>query len=148
MCQLRLSIGSNILTDRRGVAAMRRLGTLALTSWVCALAQGGRGGADWTTAGADAQRSFWVRADPKISVPSMQKPGFQLVWKVKLNNDPKQLNSLTEPMLLDRYIGYRGFRSLGFVGGSADHIFALDTDLGRIEWQTRLAGSSAQAGLM
>src|SRR5215472_3251749 len=81
----------------------------------------GRGGPDWTTSGNDAQRSSWVRTDPKISPASLAKPGFGLAWKQKLSNDPRQLNSLTSAVLLDRYIGYRGFRSLAFVGGSSDN---------------------------
>ena len=28
----------------------------------------------------DAQRTFWIRTDPKISVESMSKPGFELQW--------------------------------------------------------------------
>src|SRR5947209_1292864 len=101
----------------------------------CALAAGaavhaqGRGGNDWTTAGNDAQRSSWVRTDPKISPAGMAKPGFAFLWKQKLANDARQLNSLTSAVLMDRYIGYRGFRALGYVGGSSDNVIALDTDL-------------------
>src|SRR5262245_59224596 len=105
-----------------------------------AYGQGGRGGVDWTTTGNDAQRSNWVKADPKISVESMRKPGFAFLWKVKLANSPSQ------PVLLDRYIGYRGFRSLAFVGTASDKVFALDSDLGRIEWQMQLKGAGSQAG--
>ncbi len=130
----------------------RLAGAVAMTS-VCALvgasaarAQFGRGG-DWTTGGNDAQRSSWVRTDPKISLESMQKPDFQFLWKMKLNNEPRQLNSLTPPVLMDRYIGYKGFRSLGFVGGSSDKIFVIDTDLARMEWQVQLTpGSPPQGG--
>src|SRR5262245_14512581 len=100
--------------------------------------QGGRGGVDWTTTGNDAQRSNWVKADPKISADSLRKPGFAFLWKVKLANSPSQ------PVLLDRYIGYRGFRSLAFAGTASDRIFALDSDLGRIEWQMQLKGAAAQ----
>jgi outer membrane protein assembly factor BamB len=121
----------------------------AMPKWTASLAlsvaiagsvygQGGRGGVDWTTTGNDAQRSNWVKADPKISIESMRKPGFQLLWKVKLATWPSQ------PMLLDRYIGYRGFRSLAFAGTASDKIFALDTDLGRVEWQMQLKGAPAQ----
>jgi outer membrane protein assembly factor BamB len=106
-------------------------------------AQFGRGVGDYSTTGADAQRSSWVRSDPKISRESLQKPGFELVWKVKLNNEARQLNALTPATLLTGYIGYRGFRSLGYVGGSADKIFAMDTDLGRIEWQKSVLASGA-----
>lgn len=114
-----------------------------------ALAQFGRGDGVWNTSGGDAQRSSWVRTDPKISPASVGAPGFASIWKVKLTNEPRQLNSLTAVALLDRYIGYRGFRSLGFLSGSGDRIFALDTDLGRVEWQKRLtSGAQPQGGSM
>ena len=108
-----------------------------LSSIGIAEAQFGRGGAEWMTAGSDAQRSSWIPSDFKISKTSLEKPGFQFLWKVKLTNDAVQLNSLTPAVLMDRYIGYRGFRSLAFLGGSSNSLFAVDTDLARIEWQTR-----------
>src|SRR5882757_8823773 len=121
---------------------MKRWNGQVVLSFCCALlsipiaqAQGGRGGGDWTTSGNDAQRSGWVRTDAKISPAGMAKPGFSFLWKQKLVTDAKQLNSLTSTVILDRYIGYKGFRSLGFLGGSGDHVIALDTDLGRLEWK-------------
>src|SRR2546422_3485763 len=114
---------------------------------VSAVAQ--RGGQEWLTSNVDAQRSSWIRTDSKISKESMQKPGFQFLWKMKLDNEAKQLNSLTQPVLLDRLIGYRGFKSLAFVGGSSDALYAIDDDLGRLYWKTRFNSSSAatqQAG--
>ena len=109
-------------------------------------AQFGRGGEDWMTSGGDAQRSSWVRTDPKISSDRMQNPGFQFLWKRKLNNQPVQLNSLSPAILLDFYIGYRGFRSLAFVGGSSNNVFAIDTDLARLEWQTHLPSTVSAQG--
>jgi outer membrane protein assembly factor BamB len=122
-----------------------------LIAWTCeAKAQRG---VDWMTSNGDAQRSAWVRADAKISKESMQdpkrKPGFQFLWKLKLDNRPRQLNSLAPPSTLDRLIGYRGFRMLGFVGGSSDAIFTIDTDLGRMEWEKRLASTTpSQTGTL
>jgi outer membrane protein assembly factor BamB len=131
---------------------MRRLTGPVIISCCCAFlstglahAQFGRGGG-WTTAGADAQRSFWVRTDAKISRDSLQKPGFQLLWKVKLNNQPVQLNSLTTAVTLEGYIGYRGFRTLAHLGGSANHVFAVDTDLGKLEWEKDLPSTASQSG--
>ncbi len=100
----------------------------------------GRGGTDWSTNGGDAQRSYWVRTDPKISAATMAKPGFQFMWKVKLKNEP-----LSAPVLMDRYIGYRGFRTYAFAGGRGEDAFALDSDLGRMEWQKHFA-VAASAG--
>ena len=130
---------------RRLTAALAVLSGAAALSAGVARAQFGRGAGDWNTTGGDAQRSSWVRADAKISPASLAKPGFSLVWKVKLDNAPRQSNALTETVVMTGYIGYRGFRSLGFVGGSSDKIFALDTDLGRVEWQ-KPAGGAAPSG--
>ncbi len=115
--------------------------------WTGAANAQGRAGTDWMTSNGDAQRSAWVRADAKISKETMQKPGFQFLWKLKPNNKSRQLNSLAPPSTLERLIGYRGFRMLGFVGGSSDNIFVIDTDLGRMEWEKRLtSGAPAQVG--
>src|SRR5260370_14884381 len=95
--------------------------------------QGGRGGNEWMTVGGDAQRSGWIRSDPKISVEALQKPGFALAWKIKLNGEP------TVASTLDRYLGYRGLRSFAFVSTVSGELTTIDRDLGRIEWQKRLS---------
>ena len=33
----------------------------------------GRGGGEWTTSGFDAQRTGWVRTDPRISLETMSE---------------------------------------------------------------------------
>ncbi len=103
-------------------------------------------GSDWTTSGHDAQRSSWVRTDSKITTESVRQPAFRLAWKLKFDNRPRQLNALTQPVLLDFYIGYRGFRSLAFIGGSSDNIFVVDTDLARMEWEKSFESGSPQDG--
>ena len=117
----------------------------------CAAAGGvaraqGRGGQNWTTSNADAQRTSWMRTDSRISRDSVQKPGaFQLIWKTKLDNQTRQLNSLTPPVLLNTIISYKGFKSLLFIGGSGDNVYSIDYDLNRIFWTRRLS-SSPQTG--
>src|SRR5437867_9958771 len=105
-------------------------------------------GGDWMTFGNDGQRSSWVRSDAKISADTMRKPGFQLVWKVKLKNEARQLNSLTPPALLNFYIGYRGFRALGFVGVSSNKVIGIDVDLARVEWEKSFGSGSPAASLL
>ena len=101
---------------------------------------------DWTTGGYDAQRSSWVRAEGKISAASLQKPGFQLLWKLKLDDESTAARTVTPPVLLSLVIGYRGFRALGFVGAPSDHVVAIDTDLGRVEWERRLSPGAPSPG--
>jgi hypothetical protein len=125
------------------------IGMIGLTMALSGAASAQRAGFDWLSESADAQRSAWIRTDAKISKESMEKrdpaTGFQFLWKMKLNNTPNQLNSLHPPATLDRLIGYRGFRMLGFVAGSSNSIFTIDTDLGRMEWEKRLKATPATA---
>jgi len=103
---------------------------------------------DWTTAGYDAQRSSWVRAEGKISAATLQRPGFQLLWKVEVADPSTAERALTPPVLLDLVIGYRGFRALAFVTAPSDHVVAIDTDLGRVEWERQFApGAPSPGGL-
>jgi outer membrane protein assembly factor BamB len=144
---------------------MKKFAIMFIACVACAIAWTGaamaqRGGVDWMTDNGDAQRSAWIRTDAKISKASMersgqrsaqkseQNPDFQFLWKMKLKNTPRQLNSLVPPATLDRLIGYRGFRMLGFVAGSSDSIFTIDTDLGRMEWEKRLTSTPAPAGTL
>jgi hypothetical protein len=106
----------------------------------------GRGSSEWTTSGYDAQRSSWLRGDARLTKDAVQKGEFAYLWSMKIENANRQLNSLTPPVLLDRLIGYRGFKSLAFFGGSDDRVFAVDTDLARPAWTTILNYSAPTGG--
>jgi outer membrane protein assembly factor BamB len=101
---------------------------------------------DWTTAGYDAQRSSWVRAEGKISAASLQRPGFQLLWKLRVADESTAARALPPPVLLDLVIGYRGFRALAFVATPSDHVVAIDSDLGRVEWERQFPPGAPSTG--
>ena len=109
---------------------------LVVSVAVPALAQ--RGGGGWTTVGADAQRTASVRTDPKISVESMQKPGFQFLWKRQLDAGP-----LTQPLLLPNIIAYKGFKALAFVASGTGGVYSIDYDLNRMFWEQQLRTPAA-----
>ena len=115
-----------------------------LTAAPAAFAQ--RGGTAWTTVSGDAQRTASVRADPKISVESLQKPAFQFLWKRKLDIQPSQLNALTQPLILPNIIAYKGFKALVFVGGSSDVVYSIDYDLNRVFWEQKLPTAAKGGG--
>ncbi len=119
------------------------LGLVAVSA-IPALSQG-RGGGDWATAGGDAQRTAWVRTDPKLSPDTLKSANCSFLWKKKFDNAPRQGNGLTAPTLMDRFIGHRGFRSYAFTGGSSDNVIVMDTDLARIEWQKHFTGGTGSA---
>jgi hypothetical protein len=95
-------------------------------------AQPGRGGAQWLTALADAQRTSWVRADDKISVAALSKPGFELQWTKKLDNRPRGAHGLTQGVTAS---GVTLFVPMSIVAGSSNNVYGIDNDLGYVVWQ-------------
>ena len=130
---------------RRTTAAVALAACGALGSGI--LYGQGRGGSEWTTSGYDAQRTAWIKTDPRISVATMQKPGafgpFKLLWKLKLEHDPQAPGALTQPILLDRLIGFRGFKSIAFVGTESQTVHAIDVDLGTPLWKYHINYSAS-----
>jgi outer membrane protein assembly factor BamB len=100
----------------------------------------GRSAPDWTTQGADAQRTSWIAVDPWLSLDAM--PEFKFLWKIKLDNEARRMNALTAPVSMANLNTYRGFKSLVFVGGSANNVYAIDYDFGTIFWKTHFNYSS------
>src|SRR5204862_4969759 len=137
--------GNEVAMRRQQLQRLIRSGILVSASVAFLHAQG-RGRGEWTTSGFDAQRSSWLRGDERLTKDAVQKGEFAFLWSMKIENASRQLNSLTPPVLLDRLIGYRGFKSLAFFGGSDDRVFAVDTDLARPVWTTILNYSAPTGG--
>ena len=97
-------------------------------------AQVGRGGTQWLTALGDAQRTSWVRADDKISVPSLSKPGFDLQWQAKLDNPPRGVHGLGPGVTA---AGVTLFVPMSIVTGSSNKVYAIDNDLGYVVWDRK-----------
>ncbi len=78
---------------------------------------------------------------------AMQKPGefgpFKFLWKLKLEYEPKAATALTQPILLDRIIGFRGFKSIAFVGTQSETVHAIDIDLGTPLWKYHINYSAS-----
>jgi outer membrane protein assembly factor BamB len=114
--------------------------TLKVAAPIAALAvttlhgQVGRGSTEWLTAGGDAQRTFWIRTDPKISVESMSAPGFALQWTQKLDNRMRGGNGLLNGVTAN---GVTLFVPMSVVAGSSNTVYALDNDTGYVVWQRK-----------
>ena len=106
------------------------LAALLIASGV-ALAQVGRGWSDWPTPYADAQRTSWLRSDPNISVESLAKPGFDLQWTSRLENQRRGLHGLTQGVTAS---GVTLFVPTSLVAGSSNTLHMLDNDTGHVVW--------------
>ncbi len=101
-------------------------------------AQVGRGWSDWPTPYADAQRTSWLQTDPNISVASLSKPGFELQWTSKLDNQRRGRHGLTQGVTLS---GVTLFVPASLVAGSANKLYLLDNDTGYVVWTRTFEGT-------
>jgi outer membrane protein assembly factor BamB len=98
---------------------------------------------NWTTYGGDAQRSGWQKNETRITKDTVKD--LQLLWKLKLEAQPKSPRPLLPPVILGRLISYRGFMELAFVATNSDMVYAVDADLGKMFWQKHLEYVSNEA---
>jgi hypothetical protein len=101
-------------------------------------AQVNRGWSDWLTAQGDAQRSSWIRTDPKISVQTMSAPGFELQWSSKLDNQTRGLAGLMQGVTAS---GVTLFVPMSLVAGSSNTLYAIDNDTGYMVWKRTFEGA-------
>ncbi len=87
---------------------------------------------DWPMFGADSQRTGWAVRETLINRNNVGT--LELKWKIKLDNAPKELTSLTAPIVVDQVKIPRGIKEYVVVGGSSDAIFAIDADTGKLAW--------------
>src|ERR1700730_6515796 len=121
---------------------MRHLSTAVVLSLAGAFVAHGQLGRsiDVWTFGGDAQRTGWVKTDGRFTKDEVKN--FQVLYKVKLEEQPKGVRSLTPPTMIGILISYRGFKELAFVGGSSDNFYAVNSDVGKLFFHRPLTYSS------
>ena len=107
----------------------------ALLIGVTTSAQVGRGWSDWTAPYADAQRTSWLRTDPNISVESLSKPGFDVQWTSKLEN---QSRGLTQGVTAS---GVTLFVPTSLVASNSNSLYMIDNDTGYVVWSRAFEGA-------
>lgn len=91
--------------------------------------------ADWPTFGGDPQRTGWARQETLINRANAGT--LELKWKLHVDNAPKELTSLTAPIVVDQVKNTHGIKEYVVVAGSSDTIFAIDADTGKLAWQKK-----------
>ncbi len=109
----------------------RALRAIALISLAATLSQS----ADWLTDGYDVKRTNWQR-DEKILSPANAKD-IKLLWKLKLDNEPKVMHSLFPPLIVDSVMVKGEKRQVAVVAGSSDNLYAVDVEKGEVIWKKK-----------
>jgi outer membrane protein assembly factor BamB len=90
-------------------------------------------GADWLTDGGDTKRTAWQR-DEKILSPANAKD-IKLLWKIKLDNEPRQMHALLPSLIVNNVTTSSGPRQIVIATGVSDNIFAIDAEKGELIWK-------------
>ena len=88
---------------------------------------------NWLSYGHDPQRTGWSPRETDIN-PANAK-SMTLIWKAHLDNQPRELNSLTAPVNVEWVTTDKGMAEIVIVGGASDNLFALDADSGKLLWK-------------
>jgi outer membrane protein assembly factor BamB len=110
-------------------------------SWLLAMTMVPYGmAASWTTFGGDSQRSGWAKEETSISPETVS--GMRLLWKLKLDNQPKELNDLTPAVVVNPVYTSHGAETYVVVGGSSDNLYVIDADTGKLVWKKHFENSA------
>jgi outer membrane protein assembly factor BamB len=119
------------------VNACSALAVVVLVSFLLSPAGSARvpSGSEWLTWGYDPERSGWNRTETTLSKENVS--GLALQWSAQLPVRPREiaLSTVTAPLVVEGVTTSQGSRTLVFVVGSEDTVFAIDADGGQIVWQ-------------
>ena len=89
--------------------------------------------ADWLTDGGNSQRTAWQQDEKTLTLSSVKD--MKLLWKLKLDNEPRQMHSLFPPLIIGRLNTGRGPREVLIETGVSDNIYAIDAERGELLWK-------------
>lgn len=106
---------------------------IALALWVPLVFLPQLTAANWLSYGYDPQRTGWSPQETDINRANAQS--ITLLWKTHVDNQPRELNSLTAPVVVEWVTTDKGMAEIVIVGGASDNLFALDADNGKLLWK-------------
>jgi hypothetical protein len=88
--------------------------------------------AHWLTDGGDPQRASWQRNETLITKDSVKN--MKLMWKVQLDNKPRQMHNLFPALIVSDVATMEGPREIAVVAGISDNIYGIDVEKGTLLW--------------
>jgi outer membrane protein assembly factor BamB len=113
---------------------------LCFLSLVCAYGQK----VDWPTDGGNAQRTNWQENEHILTKENVKN--LKILWKLKLNNVPREMHSLFPPLIIGNLNTPEGTKEVAIEAGVNDNLYAIDVQEGRILWQKHFDFVPAREG--
>jgi len=114
---------------------MRTLPAVLLITLISA----GAWGADWLTDGYNSQRTNWQRDEKLLSTATAKN--VKLLWKLQLDNTPREMHSLFVPLIISAVTTGDGPRQIAIETGVSDNIYAIDVEKGTLLWKKHFTSS-------
>lgn len=100
--------------------------------------------ADWLTDGGDTKRTNWQQKETAITAANAKD--LKLLWKIKLDNEPRQMHNLLEPLVIERVVTSAGPKQIVIQAGVSDNVYAIDVDKGEILWKRKFESTFQEVG--
>ena len=86
----------------------------------------------WPTFGGNPQRDGWARDETMLTRDNVKS--MKLMWKVHVNSQLREMNSLTAPVVSENVLTAQGHKDIVVVAGAIDTLDAIDIDTGKVLW--------------
>lgn len=112
--------------------------TLVSLGWLM-LGVGTAWSADWLADGGDPRRTAWQQDEKLLTTANVKN--MRLLWKIQLDNQPRQMHSLFPPLIVARVNTSDGPKELAIEAGVSDNIYAIDVAKGEVVWKKHFANT-------
>jgi outer membrane protein assembly factor BamB len=89
--------------------------------------------ADWLTDGGDVERTAWQRNEKILTTANVKN--MKLLWKTKLDNEPRQMHNLLPVLIAGRVNTDKGPKQIVLATGVSDNLYGLDAETGELLWK-------------
>jgi outer membrane protein assembly factor BamB len=105
----------------------------AVAAWTIWPSAQSREKADWLTDGGDPQRTAWQRNETILTKQNVKD--MKLLWKIKLDNEPRQMHNLFPPLIAGSVRTASGEKEIAVVAGVSDNLYGIDVASGTLIWK-------------
>ena len=100
--------------------------------------------AEWPTDGGSPQRIGWQKDEHILTKENVKD--LQILWKIKLDNKPREMHSLFPPLIVENINTSGGPKQIAIEAGISDNIYAIDVEAGKVLWKKHFEYPTSRKG--